>query len=217
MAERYVTRQALVDPGSPSAESFRTLRLALQLRAKSDLRSAVLVTSAEPGAGKSTIASNFAMVSALAHTSVVLIDADLRRPVQHEIFGLTRSPGLIELLASGGAIGAFVQPVSNGLDVLTAGRAVGRASDVSASPRMVEVLTEAAAQYDLVIIDTAPVLPTADAESISSQFDVEVVFVTSPASHRRSVVKALRRLELIDAKIAGIVMNRDGQQDAYGY
>ena len=145
MAERYVTRQALVDPGSPSAESFRTLRLALQLRAKSDLRSAVLVTSAEPGAGKSTIASNFAMVSALAHAER---GAHRRRLAQAGAARDLRAHTLTWPHRAARERRGDRRLRATGCE--RSGRAHRRPcrrpreSDVSASPRMVEVLTEAA-------------------------------------------------------------------------
>ncbi len=211
------TRRALVDPGSPSAEAFRSLRLALQLRVGNDRQPAVLVTSAEPSAGKSTAAANFALVSALAQSRVLLIDADLRRPVQHEIFGLSRSPGLVELLALGGPISQFVQRSIAGVDILTAGRDVVRTGDITSSVRMGEVLAEAAEMYDIVVVDSPPVLAAADVEGIASHGGVEIVFVADKNSRGRAVVKAIRRLERIDADIAGIVLNREGQQDLYGY
>jgi len=211
------SRRGLVDPGSPSAEAFRSLRLALQLRVGSERQPAVLITSAEPGAGKSTVAGNFALVSALAHARVLLIDADLRRPVQHEIFGLSRSPGLVEMLALGGRLDQFVQSASPELDVLTAGRDVARTGDISSSSRMGALLNEASESYDVVVVDSAPVLATADVEGIASHGGVEIVFVADRSSRSRAVVKAVRRLELVEAKIAGIVLNREGQQDAYGY
>jgi capsular exopolysaccharide synthesis family protein len=210
-------RQALVDPGSPSAEAFRTLRLALQLRGETGKGSGVLVTSAEPGAGKSTMAANFALVSALARTRVLLIDADLRRPVQHEIFGLPRSPGLVEYLAGGGPLDRFIQRGPDRLDVLTAGREVPRAGDVLSSSRMRDLLEDAGAQYDMVVVDTPPVLASADAEGMAAHSDLEVVFVVDRGSRRRDVVKAVRRLERLTAQIAGLVLNREGRQEEYGY
>jgi capsular exopolysaccharide synthesis family protein len=181
-------RQALVDPGSPSAEAFRTLRLALQLRGETGKGSGVLVTSAEPGAGKSTMAANFALVSALARTRVLLIDADLRRPVQHEIFGLPRSPGLVEYLAGGGPLDRFIQRGPDRLDILSAGREVPRAGDVLSSARMRDLLEDAGAQYDMVVVDTPPVLASADAEGMAAHSDLEVVFVVDRGSRRRDVV-----------------------------
>jgi capsular exopolysaccharide synthesis family protein len=218
--ERASTRQALVDPGAPSAEAFRTLRLALQLRgggAATGKGSSVLVTSAEPGAGKSTAAANYALVSALGRSRVLLIDADLRKPVQHEIFGLARAPGLVEYLASGGPLDRFIQRGPDRLDILTAGREVPRAGDVLSSARMRDLLAEVGELYDLVVVDTSPVLASADAEGLAAHSDLDVVFVVDRGSRRRDVVKAVRRLERLTAQIAGLVLNREGRWEEYGY
>jgi capsular exopolysaccharide synthesis family protein len=216
--ERTSSRQALVDPGAPSAEAFRTLRLALQLRGGGNTgTSSVLVTSAEPGAGKSTAAANYALVSALGRSRVLLIDADLRKPVQHEIFGLPRSPGLVEFLAGGGPLERFIQRGPDRLDLLTAGREVPRAGDVLSSTRMRDLLAEVGELYDLVVVDTAPVLASADAEGLAAHSDIDVVFVVDRGSRRRDVVKAVRRLERLTAQIAGLVLNREGRWEEYGY
>ena len=218
MSDRRVeTRQALVEPGSPSAEAFRTLRLALQLGSGAERRAAVVVTSAEPGAGKSTTAANLAVVSALARTSVLLIDADLKKPTQHEIFGLARSPGLVDYLAESGDLDDYLSRGPGNLDVLTAGRAIAHSSDVTSTSRMAGMLETVTSLYDLVVVDTPPVLATADVEGIAAHSEVEIVLVVDRASRGRHVAKALRRLELINAKIAGLVLNRDGHQEAYGY
>lgn len=217
MADRGTAfRPGLVDPGSPAAESFRTLRLALQLRARSDRGTAVVITSAEPGAGKSTTAANLAVVSSFAKANVLLIDADLKKPTQHEIFGLPRAPGLVDHLAESDDLESYVRRGPGQLRVLTAGR-VANTGEVTSTTRMAEMLRDATERFEIVIVDTPPVLATADAEGLVSRSDVEVVLVVDRASHGRSVTKALRRLELINAKIAGLVLNRDGHQEAYGY
>ena len=102
MADRSSTLAParFVDPNSASAEPFRTLRLALQLRAQSEDSATLLVTSAEPGVGKSTLAANYAGISARGGERVLLVDADLRNPAQHSIFGASRSPGLVEFAAN---------------------------------------------------------------------------------------------------------------------
>jgi capsular exopolysaccharide synthesis family protein len=220
-------REALVDPVSASAEPFRTLRLALELRSQSADATAVLVTSAEPRAGKSTTAANYASLAAFGGERVLLVDADVRAPAQHEIFQLSRAPGLVEFVAARGAaserhpggssLGRFVQRVSPQLHVLTAGQPVARPSDVSHSSRIAELLRMASKSYQVVIVDAPPVLATADAEAIVAHSGVEVVFVVDRASRRRNVAKALRRLETINARIAGIVLNRDGEQIVYSH
>jgi capsular exopolysaccharide synthesis family protein len=219
-------REALVDPVAASAESFRTLRLALQLRAQAADTTAVLVTSAEPRTGKSTVAANYANLTAFGGARVLLVDADVRNPVQDQIFGLPRSPGLVEYVAGRASINGRTGPpsldrlvhhVSVQLHVLTAGQPVARASDVTHSPRLVELIHDASERYDVVVVDTAPVLATADAEAIAAHAGVEIVFVVDQSSRRRNVTKALRRLELINARIAGLVLNRQGEPVVYTY
>jgi capsular exopolysaccharide synthesis family protein len=210
-------REALVDPGSPSAEPFRTLRLALQLRTQAEDTTTILVTSAEPRTGKSTTAANYASLSAFGGARVLLVDADVRNPVQHEIFGISRSPGLVEYVADRAPLEKLVQRVSVQLHVLTAGQPVSRASDVTHSSRMGDLLGDAANNYDVVVIDTSPVLATADSEAIAAHDGVQVVFVLDHSTRRRNIAKSLRRLHLINARIAGLVLNRSGEPVVYGH
>ncbi len=209
---------ALVDPGTPSSEPFRTLRLALQLRASAGSSGAVLITSAEPRAGKSTVAANFAAVSSL-HQHVLLIDADLRSPSLHSMFGVARSPGLVDLLAEEGDLDDFVTnvPGLGRLDVLTCGRPIPRASDLASSPRMAEMLSVAAERYDAVVIDSPPVLSVADTEGLASHPGIDIVVVAKPATRRGSLVKTMRKLELVEGHVVGLVLNEYGHSRSYGY
>lgn len=222
MAEaRLEERAGLVDAASPSAEPFRSLRLALALRTDGQgaQTNIVVFTSAEPGEGKSTVAANYALVSSLSHANVLLVDADLRRPILHEFFGISRAPGLVELLAAGPDFKQFVQPIPvlGRLDVLPAGRPIPRSGDLAASSRMGEALRQASEQYSLVVLDSPPVLSAADAAGLASHAGVEVVLVVKRSGRRRTVAKALRKLELIEANVAGIVLNREGRLSSYGY
>ncbi len=212
-------RSGLVDPTRPASESFRTLRLALQLRSDSQSGNVIVFTSAEPGVGKSTVASNFAMVSSMLPGRTLLIDADLRNPSLHAIFDLPRSPGLVDFLAAGSGLEHFVHSVTGAghLDVLTAGQHIPRASDLAASPNMAETLRDASEAYDLVVVDSAPVLVASDAEGLASHPHVTVVVVTGPKTTARQVMKMMRRLELIEATVAGFVVNHRGRTRAYAY
>jgi capsular exopolysaccharide synthesis family protein len=212
-------RLGLVDPGAPSSEPFRSLRLALQLRADGGSSNAVLFTSPEAGDGKSTVAANYALISSVSHSNVLLIDGDLRKPTLHELFGIPRSPGLVELLAAGSSVKNFVQraPTLGQLDVLPAGRPIARSGDLASSKRMGEMLRQATNEYELVVIDAPPVLGAADAAGIASHGDVDVVLVVKRAGKRRAVRNALRKLELLEANVAGIVVNREGRLATYGY
>lgn len=220
MAEAAVApTKRLVDPGSPSSEPFRALRLALQLPAVEHQNNVLLLTSAEQGEGKSTLAANYALVSAIGYRNVLLIDADLRRPTLHEFFGMPRSPGLVDLAASNGHLKEFTRPVPNfgTLDLLTAGSPIRRSGDLTSSARMAAILEEGARTYALVVIDSPPLLSAADAAGISSLPGVSVILVVDEGARRRMVRRALRKLELVDANVAGAVMNREGRLSAYGY
>jgi capsular exopolysaccharide synthesis family protein len=212
------TRRGLVDPGTASAEPFRTLRLALQLSADTAENKAIVVTSALPEDGKSTVAANYALVVTGGRGSALLIDGDLRRPSQHEIFGVPRVPGLVELLATGEPLVDHVHRIpSSGLDLLTAGRPLPHSTDLASSPRMADLIREAQERYDHVIIDAPPVLGAANAEALSSHDGVSIVMVVPINAKRRPLMDALRRLDLVEANVAGIILNKAGRVPQYGY
>jgi capsular exopolysaccharide synthesis family protein len=176
------------------------------------------MTSALPEDGKSTVAANYAYISASGPVRTLLIDGDLRRPTQHEIFGVPRSPGLVELLADEGRLDEYVHKVPGlELAVLTAGRALPHSTDLAASPRMADLIRDAKELYDLVIIDAPPVLGAANAEALSSHQGVTIVMVVPTNGKRRPLTDALRRLDLVEANVAGIVLNRAGRVPQYGY
>lgn len=220
MAEATARKRGrIVDPGTPSSEPFRTLRLALQLRSNLGSGNVVVVTSAGAGEGKSTVAANYALISSFGQAKVLLIDGDLRQPSVHELFDLPRAPGLVELLATGPHLEPFTHslPTVGQLDVITAGRPIPRSGDLASSERMGATLQQASKQYGLVVIDSPPLLSSADAAGLTSHPDVDVVLVTDKSSRRRQVLKALRKLDLIEANLAGIVVNREGRLATYGY
>ena len=90
-------------------------------------------------------------------------------------------------------------------------------AEILSSPRMAELFETAAERYDALIVDSAPVLASADAAAIATSAGLEVLFVVTRTTRRHDVTRALRRLELVHAPIAGLVLNREGQQDTYGY
>ncbi|MGZ4407363.1 MAG: CpsD/CapB family tyrosine-protein kinase [Gaiellaceae bacterium] len=208
-----------MDPGSPSSEPFRALRLGLQLPAAEHQSKVLLVTSAEQGEGKSTLAANYALVSAIGYRNVLLIDADLRRPALHDIFGTGRIPGLVDLAASNGHLKDYTRPIPNfgTLDLLTAGSSIRKTGDLTSSARMAAILDEAAQAYALVVVDSPPLLSAADATGIAALPGVSVLLVVDKGARRRVVRNALRKLELVNANVAGAVMNREGRLSTYGY
>jgi capsular exopolysaccharide synthesis family protein len=179
----------------------------------------MLFTSAGPGEGKSTIAANYALVSAVNDRRVLLVDADLRHPKLHEIFAIPRAPGLTEVIYSRLDFHALTQPIQGvpGLHVLTAGMSAPRAGDMTGSNAVRELLTKASDDYDIVAIDSPPVLIGADATHIAAHPDANVVFVVSKKQGTRKVDRALGKLHLVGANVLGFVVNWEGNLSEYGY
>lgn len=215
----------LVDPSSPSAEPFRSLRLALELRTENRRGNIVLFTSSEPSEGKSTVAANFALVSSFSQSSVLLVDGDLRRPTLHALFNVPRAPGLVDALSnfsSGDSKADEFPPVHEvgnlaRLSLITAGKQFARSGDLVSSKRMAKFLSAASKAYGLVVIDAPPVLLAADAAGFAAHPGVDVVLIVTRNSKRRSTMNALRKLELIGANVIGMVANREGSLSTYGY
>jgi capsular exopolysaccharide synthesis family protein len=220
-AEKITFRRGLADPTESSAEPFRTLRVSLELRPDARRGNIVVFTSSEPGEGKSTIAANYAAVSAINDRRILLIDADLRNPTQHEIFGVPRTPGLTEMIVARREANAL-KPITAalgmpGLDVITAGTVVPRAGDISGSSVVRDLLTWASREYDTVVIDTPPVLAAADAAHIAAHPSADVAFVVTSRQRSRRVSRALAKLALVNANVLGFVLNREGRLSTYGY
>jgi capsular exopolysaccharide synthesis family protein len=218
-APRTSKTRGLVEPGEPSAEPFRTLRVALELVPDSRRGNLMLFTSATPSEGKSTIAANYALVSAVNDRSVLLVDADLRNPTLHDIFGIPRFPGLTEVIYSRLEFHALTRPIEGvpGLHVLTAGMPAPRAGDIAGSTAVRDLLTKAGAEYDIVAIDSPPVLIGADATHLAAHPDANVVFVVSKKQGTRRVDRAVAKLHLVGANVVGYVVNWEGHLSEYGY
>lgn len=211
--------RGLVEPVELSAEPFRTLRVALDLVPDSRRGNLMLFTSAGAGEGKSTVAANYALVSAVNDRRVLLVDADLRNPTIHDIFGIPRFPGLTEVIYSRLEFHAMTRPIEGapGLHVLTAGMPAPRAGDITGSNAVRDMLTKASKEYDIVAIDSPPVLIGADASHLAAHPDANVVFCVSKKQGTRRVDRAVSKLQFVGANIVGYVVNWEGNLSEYGY
>jgi capsular exopolysaccharide synthesis family protein len=219
------TRLGLIDVHEPSGEPFRTLRLALDLRPRAADTRTIIITSADPSEGKSTIAANFALMSAVDDKSVLLIDADLRKPSQHELFGVSRAPGITDVIAGRAEFSAATHRMtlsastspSRRFDLLTAGTALPNAGDVVSSSPMISLLQAISRTYDIVVVDSPPVLAATDSASLAARTGADVVFVVSHRGRKRHVQRAIDKLDLVGANVVGFVLNREGRLSDYGY
>jgi polysaccharide biosynthesis transport protein len=205
---------------SAESEAFRTLRTALAL-AHQDARQ-IVITSAEPGDGKTTILANLAVCYAQAEKKTLLIDADLRRPGLSTAMNMRGIRGLSEVLHSDGDIAeSAIEHIQSsgmlGLDVLPSGPRQADPTRLFGGQRFTELLAWAATVYDQVLIDSPPALTTSDTAIIGRLVD-GVVIVIQPAKNRRRIVtRVVDGLSMMKIPLLGVIVNRVGSGNDSGY
>jgi len=208
---------ATTKPQSAAAESYRKLRTNIQLGHPDHSCKTILVTSPGSGDGKSLTASNLAIVMAQAGHSTLLIDADLRQPGLHELFGIDQSPGLTEALQDELEEYVMDTPSVDNLCVLPAGTQIENPSEVLGSSRFREFLYRAQEYFDQVIVDSSPVLATTDGPLLSDQCDTTLCVVRGGVTTEAELDRAMQLLGDVGADVAGVVFNGFDVSMAYGY
>ncbi|MFJ4221396.1 polysaccharide biosynthesis tyrosine autokinase [Curtobacterium luteum] len=196
-----------VDPRSPRAESFRTLRTNLQFLDVGSGARTFVMTSSVQSEGKSTTVANLAIALADAGFTVILIDADLRRPRVAEYLGVEGGAGLTDVLIGRAALEDVVQPWGRGrLTVLPAGPIPPNPSELLGSGAMQDLIDRLESQYDYVLFDSPPLLPVTDAAILSKKASGAIIAVASGRTHRGQLQASVAALENVGAPIAGFVM-----------
>jgi capsular exopolysaccharide synthesis family protein len=216
------SRRALVvaEPNSTSAEAYRRVRSSLRFAAVEHDISAIAVTSSIPGEGKTSTAVNLALTYAEAGLRVLLVDADLRRPMVAETLGLENAVGLTTMLV--GAVEFEDARLSWGdgaLSVLPAGEVPPNPAELLASARMSELLRELRTKFDVMIVDTAPLLSVSDATVIAQSVDTTIVVADVSKVHLAQLARSLEALDRARAQVAGVLFSRVKRQrgDDYNY
>ncbi len=213
---------ALHRPRSADAEAYRGVRTALYFGTKGKKNQVIHVTSPNPGDGKSTTAANLAVCIAQSDKRVLLVDADLRKPRVHELFGLSADRGLASLIAEEAEPADVIQPsgIPN-LSVLPCGPLPANPAELLTSPRFREVLDTLRDEYEFVIVDSPPVLAVTDASIIASNVDGVILTVRMTSSARPPAERAREILSTMNATLVGVVVNgidhRTRGGYAYGY
>ena len=207
------------EPTSPEAEAIRSIRTNVLFAAVDQRPRTLLVTSALPGEGKSVLSANLALAFAEGGTSVVLIDADLRRPSQHRLFRVSAAHGLTNLLTDPNPPADLQRfRVNPQLLVIPSGPLPANPAELLGSGRMSALLLQLSglAENSLVIVDTSPVLAVADPVALSTKVDGCIVVVDSSRTRVASTRRALAALERVHGHVIGVVLNKLTQQEA-GY
>ncbi|MET4099771.1 capsular exopolysaccharide synthesis family protein [Agrococcus sp. UYP10] len=197
------------EPHDPVSEDMRRIQSALAFTTLDGTSRRLLITSSSPGEGKSTFSTNLAVTLADSGDRTLVIDADLRRPRVDELFGLDGSVGLTTALMGGIELSrAIVGWREHGPDVLTSGALPPNPATVVTSEAFRSVLDDAADRYDVVIIDSPPVLTVADSNLIAPLADGVVIVVDASKTRRPQLANTIRSLESAGGRILGIVLNR---------
>jgi protein-tyrosine kinase len=210
---------AHADPKSAAAEAYRSLRTSIQFAGLDRKCRTILMTSSSPGEGKSTTVSNFGVVMAQTGSRVCLIDSDLRRPTLHRVFGLSNGDGRTTALLDGLPFSEVAQPTAvPNLFVLTSGPVPPNPAELVGSNRMRESLDTVAEEFDMVLLDSPPLVSVSDAVALAAFTDGVVLVVQSGKVPHEVVRRAVGQVQAVKGRILGVVMNAVNlKRDGYYY
>ncbi|WP_214803668.1 CpsD/CapB family tyrosine-protein kinase [Exiguobacterium sp. ERU656] len=208
----------VTQPKSPIAEQYRTIRTNIEFMAVDKEIQVILITSATQSEGKSTTSSNLAVAYAQQGKKVLIIDTDMRRPTVHYTFKVANGLGLSSLLTRQAELEKAVLPTKvDNLSILTAGPIPPNPAELLSSRSMENLMLQLREEYDVIILDAPPLLQVADSRITSKLTDGVVLVVGCTTSDRQRVLKAKEQLELAEAKILGVVLNRRELTDDSAY
>lgn len=208
----------LTRPSSVIAEQFRTIRTNVQFSMVDKNLKTLVITSAGPGAGKSTISANLAVAFAMQGKKILIVDADLRKPTVHKTFHLPNRDGLTTLLTDRDI---EIKDIAHRLDteglyVITSGAIPPNPSELLASNRMNQLMSEFENLFDLIIFDMPPVIAVTDAQVMASKADGTIFVVNKNGAEKDMVAKSKELLEKVKANVIGVVFNRvELKDDSY--
>ena len=208
---------AISRPADLAVESYRSIRTSLLFASLDRPVRTIQVSSSIASDGKTSTAANLAIVLAQAGYSVLMVDADLRKPRLHEMFAASDGTGLTNVLLGAPLNESIQLEVAPGVDLLPAGSVPANPSEMLAGRRMRELLEQLAALYDYVVLDSAPLLPVTDSMVLSGLVDALVLVVRSGRDTGKQINMTIANLRAAGAPLIGTVFNGAGADNSYGY
>jgi len=211
---------AVSRPSDEAVEAYRGLRTNVQFLGLDQPINVIQLTSSMAGEGKTTTSANLAVVLAQAGHRVALVDADLRRPRVHEVFGIPQSPGFTDLLLGiepRESVTHFDVDGGSRLSVYPSGVVPSNPSELLSGRRTKRLLSEMGKHYDFVIVDSAPILPVSDSVALAGAVDGVIVVAQAGRATDDNVVDTLERLDRVSAPILGLVLNQAAKSSIGSY
>jgi capsular exopolysaccharide synthesis family protein len=209
----------VLNPNSPAAEAFRTLRSNILFAAIDQPIKTLVVTSPAPDEGKSETVANLAVAMAQAGHSTVLVDADLRRPLQHTLWELPNEQGFTSMMLNGAIGNPPLQKTSiENLSVLTSGTLPPNPADLFSARRMEDVLKCLADQADYVLFDAPPVLAVTDTALLASKLDALLLVIKAGTTRRDHAQRTKELLQRANIRLLGVALTnapRDTSMNSY--
>ena len=208
-----------VEPNSIASEAYRSLRTSLQFIASETEAKVILVTSPAESEGKTATVANLGVVLAKAGERVAIVSSDLRRPRVGHFLGLDEQVGLTTVLLGQRQLDEVLQAVPGfgGLSVLATGERPEDPTGVLSSHRLAEVLDDLRRRFDVVLVDSPPVLPVTDAVILAQAVDATLLVVAAGQTRGKDVRRAIEALSLVQATVVGVVLNEVTLSTGYGY
>jgi non-specific protein-tyrosine kinase len=216
------------EPRSPAVDAYRRLRTGILSQDEANQFNTILITSATPGEGKSSVAANLAVVLAQSGEETLLLDADLRRPSQQDIFRLREKRGFSDLLVgyykhadhvenTEALLDTVIQLTDVGLlSVMASGPVLSDAFELLDSEVMEQVLLDLSERFDRIIIDSPPVLVASDSISLATKVGAVMIIADSRRIRRKQLVESVEQLQSVNANLIGVALNRVNAKSA-GY
>lgn len=223
----YEPRHTILENNIPFqyVESFKSIRTNISFALSTTNNRIIIVSSGNPNEGKSTMSCNIALTFAQANNKTLLIDADLRKPVQHQNFKLQNKVGLSTLLGKMNTIDeVIIKNVIENLDIITCGPIPPNPSEMLSSNNMKELLQTLSDMYDIIIIDTPPVNVVSDAIGLSKYVSGLVLTIKESVSTYDEVAQAMNNFKVANMNVLGFILNgvnmskyQYGKYGKYGY
>ncbi|GMQ56970.1 CpsD/CapB family tyrosine-protein kinase [Vallitalea sediminicola] len=216
MADNLITFK---EPKSPISESYRMLRTNLHYLNIDKENKSIVVTSSNPGEGKTTTMANLAITMSQAGQKVLLVECDLRKPRVHKTFGIDNNQGLVNIIVEKKPVKDIIHNLESipNLDIITAGPIPPDPTELLESSIMKELVNKFREEYDVVLFDAPPVCSVTDAAILSSLVDGVILVIASGETNIESAKLAKKLLEKVNASILGVVLSKADISKSGGY